>query len=57
MKTKEPKVAAETKSAMSIRKCVCKQLFQDQRYGGNQRIHNHMKNGKWRCTGCGSVKD
>lgn len=50
----------EGKSASTIVKCGsanCKSTFQDIRYGVGMRVHNRMKNGKRRCTGCTAVKD
>lgn len=56
-KIKETEVAKEVKSATSIRKCTCRNDFQDARYGSGNRVHNTMGNGKKRCTVCANVKD
>jgi hypothetical protein len=37
-----------------VLKCACKHLFQDERYGVNQRVHNAARKPRpgWRCTVC-----
>jgi hypothetical protein len=48
-------------SNTKIMKCVCKNKFQDKRYGMNRRVHNKQggKGGRsinvsWSCTVCNS---
>jgi hypothetical protein len=41
---------------MAIKHCTCKNDYQDERYGKYQRVFNEMKDGKHRCTICGSEK-
>lgn len=40
-----------------IRVCKCKHSFQDKEYGRQQRVHNPVRGGGWRCTVCGDEKD
>ena len=44
-------------SETRILRCNCEHKFQDQRYGKGKRVHNKTKDGGWRCTVCGNVKD
>ena len=39
-----------------IIKCTCSSLYQDGRYGLQQRVHNPTaKAGQYRCTVCGKI--
>ncbi len=45
-----------------IMPCKCEHAFQDKTYGKGLRVHNFARNvnnkqGGWRCTVCGTVKD
>jgi hypothetical protein len=39
-----------------IKKCTCEHVFQDQKYGKGNRVHNKAKGPnnsvEWRCTVC-----
>jgi hypothetical protein len=36
-----------------IKKCTCKNEYQDKKYGKGQRVHNFATGKeKWRCTVC-----
>ena len=36
--------------------CDCYHPWSDKKHGKGRRVHNHMKNGGWRCTTCGKEK-
>jgi hypothetical protein len=45
----------------SVKRCSCKDKFQDKRYGHKLRLHNKTlkhptSSGGWRCTVCGKEK-
>ena len=40
-----------------IKKCDCKNDFQDKTYGTGNRVHNQTKAGAYRCTVCVKVKN
>lgn len=40
-----------------IKKCDCKNEFQDKRYGQGMRVMNLCPNGSCRCTSCESKYD
>ena len=42
--------------ATRIIKCICKNEFQDEKYGKGMRVHNEKKDGTFRCTVCGDEK-
>lgn len=42
-----------TKKESKVMECVCQSEFQDRRYGKGKRLHNPMKDNKWKCTCCG----
>ena len=41
-----------------IKKCTCKNEYQDKKYGKGKRVHNKFEKdgGGWRCTVCGRDK-
>ena len=39
-----------------ILKCNCDYVYQDEKYGLKQRLHNITKGGNARCTVCGNMK-
>lgn len=44
-----------------IKKCTCKSVYQDKKYGDQNRVHNPGKSLTadkriWRCTVCGKEK-
>jgi ribosomal protein L37AE/L43A len=43
-----------------LKKCTCKDAYQDKRYGKRVRVHNAMTDKKkpqeYRCTKCGAVR-
>ena len=44
-------------SNVKVMACHCKHAYQDEKYGKNQRVHNHAPKAKvWRCTVCSSGK-
>ena len=47
---------------MAIKRCDCKNTWQDKRYGQGLRVHNPMAPGvggkqAYRCAVCGKVKE
>jgi len=47
---------------MAIKKCTCKHLYQDSKYGKGLRVHNKSRSVRkdgvaWTCTVCGIKKD
>ena len=38
---------------MTIKKCVCKHAYQDEKYGQGNRVVNELKTSGYRCTVCG----
>lgn len=47
----------------SVRTCTCTSPGQDRLYGTGRRVHNRTKQTspprerRWRCSGCGTVRD
>ncbi len=42
---------------MAIKRCDCKNEYQDRRYGKKNRVHNERSNKQgYRCTVCGKEK-
>lgn len=40
-----------------IAKCTCKNSFQDETYGSQNRVFNECMKNRMRCTICGAEKD
>lgn len=50
-----PENLDSTGRSTSRKKCSCRDLWSDKRYGPSIRVHNKCRSG-WRCTRCGVVR-